>query len=246
MISTPLPPLLVHACAIIVFGSAVALVAVHTAFFALAGVRTSLSQPLRMRVPLVAALMLGGWLAWAIVVAQQRMMAGPPTVAPSPLAALPTLIAIVAAIGFGSAFLAWPSVRALNAAMPPAWLVGVQVYRAAGAMFLWPFFAVLPAGFALPAGIGDAVTGLTALFVARALAQRRVGAYRWAVAWNWFGIADLMVAPTMAVLAGAAVTSVYPLGLIPIFLGPPLGILTHIYSLRNLAAQREALEAPRV
>ena len=241
MTSSLLSPALLHSAALVVFGGAAALVAVHATFLALAGPRTSLPPATRARVPLVAALTMGGWLAWAIIVSQQRALAGPPPVEPSPLAALPTLIAIVAAIGLGSAFLAFPSVRALNAAMPPAWLVGVQVYRAAGAMFLWPFLGVMPAGFALPAGIGDTLTGLAAPFVALAIARRQPGAYRWAIMWNWFGIADLVVAPTTAVLTGAAVTSTYPLGLIPIFLGPPLGILTHIYSLRNLALHREAL-----
>jgi hypothetical protein len=107
-------------------------------------------------------------------------------------------------------------------------------------MFIWPFMVggILPAGFALPAGIGDALTGLAAPFVAAAIAQRRPGAHRWAVAWNWFGIIDLIVAPVAAVLSGAQVAAILPLGLIPIFLGPPLGILTHIYSLRNLAINR--------
>lgn len=239
-----LPPVLVQTAAVVIFGSAIALVAVHSMFFALAGRGTALPQPTRVRVPLLAALLLGGWLAWALVVTQQRLVAAPLPESRSPLAALPTLLAILAGIGGGSAFLALRSVRAFNAAMPPEWLIGVQVYRAAGIMFLWPFSAVLPLGFAVPAGIGDAITGLAAPFVARAVAQHRVGAYRWAVVWNWFGIVDLIVAPTMAVITGAGIASTYPLALIPIFLGPPLGILTHIYSLRNLAAHRGTLSAP--
>jgi len=31
-----------------------------------------------------------------------------------------------------------------------------------------------------------------------------------------------------------------PLAFVPLFFGPPLGILTHIYSLRNLAVYRMA------
>jgi len=120
--------------------------------------------------------------------------------------------------------------RTLNAAMPPWWLIAVQTYRVAGAMFIWPFMTAgeLPAGFALPAGIGDFLTGLAAPFVAAAVATNRPGARAWAVAWNWFGLIDLIAAPTAAVLTQARVVSIYPLGLVPLFLGPPLGILTHI------------------
>jgi hypothetical protein len=49
---------------------------------------------------------------------------------------------------------------------------------------------------------------------------------------------DVGIIQTAAVLSGAQVAAIYPLGLIPIFLGPPLGILTPIYSLRNLAVNR--------
>jgi hypothetical protein len=242
MNSSLLSPSLLHGTAVVVFGSAIALVAIHSTLLAWAGPRTTLPQSARVRVPLIAAILLGAWLAWAIVVAQERALAGPSSAPPSPLAALPTLLAILGAIGLGSAFLASRSLRTLNAAMPPWWLIAVQVYRAAGVMFIWPFIHVLPAGFALPAGIGDAITGLAAPFVALAVARRRPGAHRLAVAWNWFGIADLIIAPTAAVLSGAHVTALYPVGLIPIFLGPPLGILTHIYSLRNLAANHPQLE----
>jgi hypothetical protein len=132
------------------------------------------------------------------------------------------------------------TLRALNAAMPPEWLIGVQTYRVEGAMFLWPYlaFGALPAGFALPAGIGDTITGLAAPFVAWAVARNRPGAKAWAVAWNCFGVLDLLVAPTAAVLTHTTNIFHFPLVVVPLFLGPPIGILTHIYSLRNLSQNR--------
>jgi hypothetical protein len=60
------------------------------------------------------------------------------------------------------------------------------------------------------------------------------------VAWNWFGILDLVAAPVAAVVAQSTNIGRFPLVVIPLFLGPPLGILTHLYSLRNLKAQRAA------
>jgi hypothetical protein len=46
---------------------------------------------------------------------------------------------------------------------------------------------------------------------------------------------DLIMAPIAAVLSHTQVLGLYPLALVPLFVGPPLGILTHVYSLRNLA-----------
>ena len=142
------------------------------------------------------------------------------------------------------------TLRALNDATPPAWLVWVQSYRMAGFMFLYPFlyYGVVPAGFAIPAAVGDVLTGLLAPLVGTAVAERRPGALGWATAWNLFGILDLIVAPVAAVLAHAKVLDLYALVLVPLFIGPPLGILTHVYSLRRLAraARRGEGALPRV
>lgn len=91
--------------------------------------------------------------------------------------------------------------------------------------------------------VGDFLTGFAAPFVGAAVARRRPGSFTWAVAWNLFGILDLIVAPAAAILSNAQVFSYYPLALIPLFLGPPMGILTHVCSLRNLATTRDAQAA---
>src|SRR5262249_54756820 len=88
--------------------------------------------------------------------------------------------------------------------------------------------------FAIPAAVGDVLTGLFAPIVARIVEERRPNAWRWAVAWNVFGIVDLFVAPAAAVLTGAQVIELYPLSLVPLFIGPPHGLLTHVLALRNL------------
>jgi len=151
-------------------------------------------------------------------------------------------------IGFGPVLLAalltftTPALRALNDATAPATLIRVQSYRMAGLLFLYPFLAygLLPAGFALPAALGDFTTGLLAPFVARMVAERRPHATAWAIAWNAFGILDLLVAPLSAVLSHAQVLAIHPLLLVPLFVGPPLGILTHLLSLRTLLATKRA------
>lgn len=134
--------------------------------------------------------------------------------------------------------------KTLHAAYEPDQFIRVQWYRMLGAMFLFPLLAYgsLPAEFSLPAGIGDLLTGFFAPFVARAIEERRPGAYSGAVLWNLFGILDLVVATATAIHSKSQILAMYPVSLIPLFLGPPMGIMTHVLSLRSLALHRGEIE----
>src|SRR6266540_3466143 len=54
-------------------------------------------------------------------------------------------------------------------------IIWLQTYRMAGLMFLFPFlyYGIVPAAFAIPAGLGDFVTGALAPLVALAVARQR-------------------------------------------------------------------------
>src|SRR6516225_4207867 len=131
-------------------------------------------------------------------------------------------------------------------AMPASWLIGLQVYRVFGGIFLvgWAR-GVVPGLFALPAGIGDVTTGLLALPVAYSLAARNNGAARAGVAWNIFGLVDFTIAvgiglatapgPFQLIVPSIPNTGVglYPTVLIPAF-AVPSSILLHVLSLRQL------------
>ncbi len=239
-----LPPAIHRAAAFLTFASGVYLVMAHTALAVLAAQRSSLGPRARSRVPWLVGGYLALWLAAALVTADGANF-------PFGHLALQRLAGLV--VGFGPMVLAAVllfrsgTLRELNASMRPEWLVRVQAYRMGGLMFLFPFlyFGIVPAAFALPAAIGDFLTGFAAPFVGAALARRRPGALAWATAWNVFGIVDLVVAPAAAVLSGAQVATLYPLALVPLFIGPPLGILTHIWSLRSLSAAARAEGARR-
>lgn len=236
--SNPLSPALLDAVAVFTVAVSVLMVAAHTGLLALAARRTTLAPAVQFRAPLLAAALLAAWLGWAVLAVGNQVVVPEPPLAAGQLVQQPAslicmalfVVAGIAAL-FGS-----KTMRALNAAMPPGWLIGVQTYRVTGAMFLWPFLAAgaLPAAFALPAGIGDTITGLAAPFVALAVARNRADARAWAVAWNLFGMLDLIVAPVAAVLTQSTNIGRFPLVVVALFLGPPIGILTHIYSLRNL------------
>ena len=137
-------------------------------------------------------------------------------------------------------------------AMPASWLVGLQVYRIFGGIFLvgWAR-GVVPGIFALPAGIGDVTTGLLALPVAYLLASRNGDGVRSAIAWNMFGLLDFTIAVGIGLAtAPGALQVIVPsipntgIGLYPTVLTPafavPSSILLHVLSLRQLRRRRAA------
>jgi hypothetical protein len=152
---------------------------------------------------------------------------------------------IAFAVGLGGALLAsrLPTVRrALSAPGMTSWLELPHMLRIEGAVFLILMIqGQLPAVFALPAGIGDIVAGLSAPFVARHLAR---GTGSWAIGFAVFGIADLIVALSIAFLAGLGPVRVFhgastlPLSQLPLALIPmvavPTAIALHVVSLTQL------------
>jgi hypothetical protein len=127
-----------------------------------------------------------------------------------------------------------------------AGLIAAQTYRIGGVFFLIAWWAgTLPGAFALPAGIGDLAIGLSAPFVAAAVAGRRPGSLALAWTWNVAGVADLVMAlfegvthssSPLGLFAGSlpsdAVTR-YPLSLSPTFV-VPLSLVLHIAAFRRL------------
>jgi hypothetical protein len=111
---------------------------------------------------------------------------------------------------------------------------------------------VLPGNFALPAGIGDTLTGLTAPVVAYWVYKQGKGARLIASLWNIFGTLDLLNALTLGALANlhvqtepaAALLAALPFVLIPAF-GVPRGLLLHGYTFWLLGKRRTEVVASR-
>jgi len=138
------------------------------------------------------------------------------------------------------------AVASLLDATPASWLVGIQVYRILGGVFLVNWIqGAIPGAFALPAGIGDVATGLLALPAAVWVASgipigRRIG-FRW----NLFGLTDFAVAVTMGTLTSPGpahllaldhpntLIGTFPTVMIPAF-AVPFSALLHVLSLRQL------------
>ena len=153
-------------------------------------------------------------------------------------------IALAATLLMGYLLLLSPTFRQVVAAVPQHWLIGIQAFRVLGAVWLVRYFAGgLPGLFALPAGIGDVATGLLAPFVAYAWYSGKPYARTAAIAWNLFGMVDLVNAVVLGTVTnGGAGGIVFPIVLIPVY-AVPRSLLIHSYSLMGLL--RKTSQKPR-
>jgi hypothetical protein len=143
--------------------------------------------------------------------------------------------------------------RRIIDAIPQHWIMGIQLVRVFGLFFVLSYLQGFVQGeFAIPAGVGDALIGITAPIVVYLYLNHPKKARNIAVLWNILGVADLTIAVTLGALAVRGVfpplsldipnqLTDFPLILIPLF-GVPLPILLHIFSLRALLKNRENVD----
>ncbi len=195
----------------------------------------------------VARVLLALWLVLVFVLGAAGAFARPAGQVPYPIAlgvAAP-LIVFLGAFWLSGAF------RAYVLAIDLPLVTAVQAWRFAGFGFLALYaHDVLPPLFAWPAGLGDIAIGLTAPWVAFAIARRAgFAAGPLFVGWNLFGMLDLVVAVGLGALSSSLATGAagevttapmarLPLVLIPAFL-VPLFLMLHLAALfqaRRLAS----------
>jgi len=180
----------------------------------------------RVRWIIGSAVVLVAWLVGAVLLAANDVFrADTPRI---PIALSMTLAA-------GYLLLLSPTLRAIIGGIPQHWLIGIQTFRILGGVFLIRYFqGELPALFAIPAGVGDVLTGLLAPFVAYWWFVGKPYARTAAIAWNLFGMADLINAVTLGALTGGGAGGiVFPIVLIPVY-AVPRALLVHSYSLIGL------------
>jgi hypothetical protein len=216
--------------------------------------RSELSAAARRAVRTGSALFLGAWLGAALFLAP-----APASLLGRDQFFLTPLVPLFAALPLAIVILALRLSAALRravAAVPLPALIGIQVYRVVGAVFVVLLAAgQLPAHFALPAGWGDVAIGLTAPLIALALARGVRGARAAGIAWNVVGLLDLVVAvgmgtgllapllaPELGRLPPAGAMGVFPLILVPAF-AVPVSVMLHVLALSRLMRVRER---PRV
>lgn len=213
--------------------------------------RTDFSPAERLSTWFVIAVPLTAWLIAVWTLSVQGAFVQPPG---SLVPRLP--IAIFAPVAlFIIPLLRSRIVGAVLDATPASWLIGLQVYRVLGGIFLVGWLrGTVPGTFALPAGAGDILVGLLALPVAIWLASGARGGREAAIAWNILGLADFASAigtgaitapgPFQLIVPDTPNTLIlqYPTVMIPAFI-VPCSILLHALSLRQLLRHRKTSHA---
>ena len=190
-------------------------------------------------IPAAVAIALGIWLLLIVSLGVAGAFVGPPGTPPVPLA-----IGVAAPLALFFACLRLSkSFRDFGLALDLRLIAAIQAWRWAGLGFLSLYaHKVLPAVFALPAGIGDMAIGVTAPWIVLALVRRPDFAARGAfIRWNVLGILDLLIAVSIGTISAlfatgapgeisAAPMATLPLLLIPAFL-VPIFLMLHTVAL---------------
>jgi len=193
-------------------------------------------QSRRWRWMIGSGVVLAAWLVAVVLIAGNGLLDGggrPP----------PVLVALLTTLAAGYLLLLSGTFREIIARIPPHWLIAIQTFRVLGGVFLVRYLeGQLPGVFAIPAGVGDVLTGLFAPLVAYWWVAGKPYARRAAIAWNLFGMADLINAVLISALTGGTGAGIgFPLVLIPAY-GVPRAFLVHSYSLIGLLREPAAAE----
>ena len=123
-------------------------------------------------------------------------------------------------------------------------LVSVHIFRLIGVFFLLlAFYDSLPKFFAIVAGLGDMITAVTSILVAKAITNRKHYAKKLTFLWNCFGLLDILFTAVSAnVLTklsldtgsmGIDTLARFPFCFIPAF-APPVIIFLHILIFKKI------------
>ena len=179
------------------------------------------------------------WLVLVASLGARGAFVGPPGEPPFPIA-----------IGVGAPLLLFFAALRLSRpfrdfvlSLDLRFIAGIQAWRWAGLGFLSLYaHNVLPAVFALPAGLGDMAVGFAAPWMILGLLRRPAFATSAAfIRWNVLGILDLVVAVSIGALSATLATgapgevSTAPMATLPLLLIPaflvPLFLMLHTAAL---------------
>jgi hypothetical protein len=180
--------------------------------------------PVRLSGRLTVAGILGAWAGLAVASAAAGAFAGPAAI--GVLFGFPLLATASLAIAF-------PAVRSAMLAIPVQLIIGLNVFRIIGVQFLVLASVGRLAGpFPQSAAWGDIIVGVLAIPVALVAARGPASDLR-ILAWNAFGVLDLVVAVALGMTSangsplqiihagvGSAAILTLPWSLIPTFLVP--------------------------
>ncbi len=145
-----------------------------------------------------------------------------------------------------------PSTKVLLAAVPPAWLIGIQSFRIVVELLLWVLHVLnlLPVQMTFEGRNWDILVGLTAPIVAYFCFVKKSWSPRVAVVWNIAGLGLLLNIVVVSILSmptplrvfmnepANTIVAQFPFVLLPAVL-VPIAYSMHVLSLRQLLARRK-------
>ena len=123
------------------------------------------------------------------------------------------------------AYRASPRFRSYLLSLDLRLVLTAQLWRVIGIAFLFALaFGQLPAGFAVPAGLGDIATGIAALAVVLALGNGNLTRGR-LYAFTALGVVDFLVADATGLSLEPSTLGVWPLAIFPTVMVPFFAVL---------------------
>jgi hypothetical protein len=120
---------------------------------------------------------------------------------------------------------AWPRFRSYLLTLDLRLVLAAQLWRVIGIAFLFALaFDQLPAGFAVPAGIGDLATGIAALAVVLSLGNGSLTHGR-LYAFTALGVGDFLVANATGLSLEPPALTAWPLAIFPTIMVPFFAVL---------------------
>lgn len=146
--------------------------------------------------------------------------------------ALPAAVILPVAIT-AIAYAALPRFRDYILSLDLRLLLAAQLWRVIGITFLFALaFGQLPAGFAVPAGVGDLATGIAAAGVVLALGNGTLTRRR-LYAFTALGVTDFLVAFITGVSLAPPTLDTWPLAIFPTIMVPFFSILHLVVVLQS-------------
>tara|TARA_R110001599_G_scaffold71777_3_gene199938 strand:- start:4411 stop:5166 length:756 start_codon:yes stop_codon:yes gene_type:complete len=192
------------------------------------------------------AVLLGAWATGMVPLAKIGILMPPATFVDPPYILIPLI---------GGALFLWalgrftPTGRTIIGGLDQRHLIGFQVFRVMGALFLFGWLmGDIPWQFALPAGIGDIWAGIAAMQALNALHRRAPDAQALVMRANVIGLLDFAVAVSTGLMTSEGflhlmafdapnIINMYPLALFPAFF-VPLFIAFHLFSLEAMKQEK--------
>lgn len=176
------------------------------------------------------------WFSLVLLLALEKLFDSPPGTVPVNV----ILSLLLPVVIFALAYTISEQFRGYVLNIDTRHLILLHSWRMLGIAFIFLyFFELLPALFAFPAGLGDALAAIFAVFLVIKLYSRHPVSPKWIYRWNVFALLDFVLAVSLGVISrtgnignfsghvSSDIMGTLPLVMIPGFI-VPFYIITHI------------------